>query len=80
MVGGTALEGLGNPKGPSRVLRPKYYNINCIWALKPPYLGPWTLRVRLTRQSGRSDLLQRLRVYSARVRVEGFPHGLGFRV
>ena len=23
---------------------PKYYNINGIWALKPSYLGPWTLR------------------------------------
>ena len=27
-----------------RVLGPKYYNINGIWALKPCYLGPWTLR------------------------------------
>ena len=25
---------------------PKYYSINGIWALKPYYLGPWTLRVR----------------------------------
>ena len=28
----------------NRVLGPKYYNINSIWALKPYYLGPWTLR------------------------------------
>ena len=28
-----------------RVLGPKYYDINGIWALKPYYLGPWTLRV-----------------------------------
>ena len=27
------------------VLGPKYYNINGIWALKPYYLGPRTLRV-----------------------------------
>ena len=26
---------------------PKYYIINCIWALKPYYLGPWTLRALL---------------------------------
>ena len=28
----------------NRVLGPKYYNINGIWALKPYYLVPWTLR------------------------------------
>ena len=28
----------------NRALGPKYYNINGIWALKPPYLGPWTPR------------------------------------
>ena len=27
------------------VLVPKYYDIHGIWALKPYYLGPWTLRV-----------------------------------
>ena len=27
------------------VLGPKYYTINGIWALKPHYLGPWTLKV-----------------------------------
>ena len=37
------------PKGPSKdpsnwALGPKYYNINGIGALKPCYLGPWTLR------------------------------------
>ena len=26
------------------MLGPKYYNVNGIWALKPYYLGPWTLR------------------------------------
>ena len=26
-----------------RVLGPKYYNMNGIWALKPHYSGPWTL-------------------------------------
>ena len=26
------------------VLGPKYYNMKCIWTLKPYYLGPWTLR------------------------------------
>ena len=30
-----------------RVLGPKYYSINGILALKPCYLGPWTLRVGL---------------------------------
>ena len=29
----------------NQVLGPKYYNIHGIWALKPFYLGPWTLRV-----------------------------------
>ena len=29
----------------NRGLEPKYYNMNGIWALKPYYLGPWTLRV-----------------------------------
>ena len=28
----------------NRVLGPKYYNVNGIWALKPCYLGPRTLR------------------------------------
>ena len=28
----------------NRVVGPKYYDINGIWALKPCYLGPWTLR------------------------------------
>ena len=28
----------------NRVLGPKYYIISGIWALKPYYLGPWTLR------------------------------------
>ena len=33
----------------NRVLEPKYYNITGIWAgaLKPYYLGPWTLRVKI---------------------------------
>ena len=39
------------PKGPRTkivgFLRPEYFNIGCIWALKPHYLGPWTLRVLL---------------------------------
>ena len=45
------LEGrlLALPKGPGTqiigFLGPKYYNINDLWALKPLYLGPWTLRV-----------------------------------
>ena len=29
----------------NKVLGPKYYTINGIWALKPYDLGPWTLRV-----------------------------------
>ena len=39
------------PKGSKdpndRVLGPKYYSINGILALKPYYLGPWTLRIKL---------------------------------
>ena len=31
----------------NRALGHKYYTINGIWALKPYYLGPWTLRVYL---------------------------------
>ena len=38
------------PKGSkdpnNEALGPKDYNINGIWALKPYYLKPWTLRVR----------------------------------
>ena len=38
-----------NPKGPrtpeNRVLGPKYHSYYSIWAPKPYYLGPWTLRV-----------------------------------
>ena len=38
-----------NPMAPchecnQQVLGPKYYNMNGIWALKPTYLGPGTLR------------------------------------
>ena len=37
--------GPGGSKDPNnRVLGPKYYTINGIWALKHYYLGPWTLR------------------------------------
>ena len=38
-----------SPKGPRTQITgfegPNAYNINGIWALKPYYLGPWTLRV-----------------------------------
>ena len=41
-----------NPSGfkdpNNRVLGPKYYNIYGAWALKPYYLGPWTLREHIT--------------------------------
>ena len=41
-VGAWSL-GLQGSKDPNiRVLGPKYYNMNGIWALKPHYLGPWT--------------------------------------
>ena len=41
-------------KDPNKwVLGPKYYNMNGIWALKPYYLGPWTLRVKLCSLFGR---------------------------
>ena len=44
---GTVL-GFWVPRGSkdpnNRVSGPKYYNMNGIWALKPYYLGPWTLR------------------------------------
>ena len=38
------------PKGPRTQiigLRPKYHDVHGIWALKPYYLGPWTLRATL---------------------------------
>ena len=48
-----ALRFGSTPKGPRTqiigFLGPKYYNINSIWALKPYYLGPWTLRGRALR-------------------------------
>ena len=40
-----------NPQGSKdpndRVLGPKYQLYSSIWALKPYYLGPWTLKERL---------------------------------
>ena len=45
---GSMIEGGLRPYGSkdpnNRVLGPKYYNSNGIWALKPCYLGPWALR------------------------------------
>ena len=41
---GLTLKGCNDPN--NGVLGPKYYHVNGIWALKPYYLGPWTLRVR----------------------------------
>ena len=44
---GSGLIGItaGLPKDrDNRVLGPKCYNLNSIWALKPSYLDPWTLR------------------------------------
>ena len=38
-------EGSKDPN--TRVLGPKYHHKNGIWALKPYYLSPWTLRVRV---------------------------------
>ena len=38
-----SLRGSKDPN--KRVLGPKYYNINGIWALKPYYFSPWTLKV-----------------------------------
>ena len=38
-----ALSPRGSKDPSTRALGPKYYNINGIWALKPHYLGPWTL-------------------------------------
>ena len=35
----------GSKDSNNRVLGPKYYDINGIWALIPYYLSPWTLRV-----------------------------------
>ena len=63
---GFGVQGLpqGSNDPNNRVLGPKYYNINGIWALKTYYLAPWTLRVRV--QGGP-------RVYGLRFR------GLGVR-
>ena len=35
---------LGSKDPNNRVLGPKYYSMNGMRALKPSYLGPWTLR------------------------------------
>ena len=45
------------PKGPrtqiiGRVLGAKYHNVNGSWALKPYYLGPWTLRDCFQKRDG----------------------------
>ena len=36
----------------NRVLGSKYLTVNGIWALKPHYLGPWTLRKGYIRTRG----------------------------
>ena len=41
------------PDPNNRVLGPKYYILNSIGALKPYYLGPWTLRVQTFRHIAR---------------------------
>ena len=38
------LQGSKDPN--NRVLGPNSYQVNNIWALKPCYLGPWTLGVK----------------------------------
>ena len=38
--------------GLSRGRKPKYYDINGIWALKPYYFGPWTLRAKVGGSAG----------------------------
>ena len=43
---------LGSKDPYNRVSGPKYYNINGIWALKPHYLGPWTLRAIVRAKPG----------------------------
>ena len=42
---GGQYKGIWDPS--DGVLGRKYYNVNGIWALKPCYLGPWTLRAAL---------------------------------
>ena len=74
------VSGLGSKDPNNRVLGPKYHNINGIWALKPYYLGPWTLRDSSLkvwglkfRRSGRSSLfigfgVERLGAWDSRLR------------
>ena len=47
-LSGPPLFPQGSKDPNKRVLGPKYYTINGIWALKNYYMGPWTLRVPLT--------------------------------
>ena len=42
-AGCTRVQGLGFKDPNNRVLGPKYNEYYSIWALKPYYLGPWTL-------------------------------------
>ena len=41
---GLGIEALRVKDPNNRVSGPNYYNLTGIWALKPYYLGPWTLR------------------------------------
>ena len=43
----------GSKDSNNGVLGPKYHNVCGIWALKPYYLGPWTLRACLQEKQRR---------------------------
>ena len=49
------LSGSKCPNTTLRVQGPKYYDITGTWALKPYYLGPWTLRARVLGTKNLSD-------------------------
>ena len=69
-------------------LGPKCYNISGIWALKPHYLGPWTLRDLRTLQHVDQRLGLAFQRFGSRPLCSGSAilaqgsrfQGLGFRV
>ena len=73
----TEIISYGSKDPNNRIFGPKYYTISGIWALKPYYLGLWTLTVGLymTAIKIHSFLASRRSVIGFRFRSWGF----GFR-
>ena len=65
----------------NKVLEPKYYSVNGIWALIPHYLGPWTLGVTINSMITTiiRNMLLTLTVKGLRDSAQWLAKGVGFR-